>query len=163
MQFCEFSVQIDNYRAYATMPRKNLAQMTRTYEIILQKRQLSCKGIACDLRIYSVLIVDLMIWSSLYFAVFVFWFMFSAIVKVFRYFWNCTILWAKSLPISGRTGDLLRWIFEKFCVFPVNHLSENWITAEKRIFCHQYSPSTKFYSLYLIGHQSSHARVIFEI
>ena len=39
----------------------NLAQTTRTYEIILQKRRLSCKGIARDLRIYGWLIVDLMI------------------------------------------------------------------------------------------------------
>ena len=39
----------------------NLAQITRTYEIILQKRQLSYKGIARDLRINGGLIVDLMI------------------------------------------------------------------------------------------------------
>ena len=51
--------------------------MTRTYEIILQKRQLSCKGIAHDIRIYCGLIVDLMSWSSLFFVVFVFWFMYE--------------------------------------------------------------------------------------
>ena len=96
--------------------------MTRTYEIILQKRQLSWNGIACDLRIYGGLIVDLMIWSSLFFAVFVFWFMFSAIVKVFRYFWDRNILWAKYPPISGNTGDLLRRIFGKFCVFSCQSL-----------------------------------------
>ena len=45
----------------------NLAQMTRTSEIILQKRQLSCKGIASDVRIYGGLIVDLMIWSYIFF------------------------------------------------------------------------------------------------
>ena len=39
----------------------NLAQMTRTYEIIIKKRRLSCKGIARDLRIYDGLIVNLMI------------------------------------------------------------------------------------------------------
>ena len=80
--------------------------MTRTCERILQKRQLSCTGIFRDLRIYGGLIVDLMIWSPLFFAVFVFWFMFSAIVKVFRYFWDRNILWALSPPISGRTDDL---------------------------------------------------------
>ena len=114
--------------------------MTRIYEIILQKQQLSCKGIVHDLRIYGWLIVDLMIWSSFFFAVFLFWFMYSAIMKVVRYFWDRNILWAKFPPISGRTGDLLRRIFEKFCVFPINHLSENWITARRRDFCHQYSP-----------------------
>ena len=113
-------------------PEMNLAQMTRTYEIILQKRQLSPKGIARDLRIYGGLIVDLMIWSSLFFEVFVFWFMFSAIVNVFLYFWNRNIIWAKSPPISDRTGDLLRRIVRKFCVFLVNHLSEKWITAKRR-------------------------------
>ena len=71
----------------------DLAQITRTYEIILQKRQLPCKGTALDLRIYGGLIVDLMIWSSLFVAVFVFWFMVSAIVKVFRYFWDRNILY----------------------------------------------------------------------
>ena len=137
--------------------------MTRTYEIILMKRQLSCKDIARDLRIYGGLIVDLMLWSSLFFAGFVFWFMISAIVKVFRYFWDRNIIWAKSPPISGRTCDLLRRIFGKFCVFPVNHLSDNWITAKRRDFCRQYSRSTKFYSFYLIGHKPSHAWVILEI
>ena len=39
----------------------NLAQMTRTCERIPQKRHLSCKGIARDLRIYSGLIFDLVI------------------------------------------------------------------------------------------------------
>ena len=39
----------------------NLAHMTRTYERIIQKRQLSCKGIDRDLRIYGWFIVDLMI------------------------------------------------------------------------------------------------------
>ena len=101
----------------------NLAQMTRTYEIMLKKRQLSCKGIARDLRIYGLLIV-----------VFVFWFIFSTVVEVFRYFWDRNIPWAKSPPISGRTSDLIRKIFGKFCVFPVNHFSENWITAKRRIF-----------------------------
>ena len=89
--------------------------------------------------------------------------MFSAIVKVFRYFWDRNILRAKSPPISGRTGDLLRTIFGKFSVFPVNHLSENWIAAKRRDFCPQYSPSTNFYGFYLIGHQPSHAWVIIEI
>ena len=137
--------------------------MTRTYEIITQKQQLSRKGIARDLRIYGGLIVDLMIWSSLFFAVFMFWFMFSAIVKVFRYFWDRNILWVKSPPISDRSGDLLGRIFGKFCVFPVNHLSENWITAKMRYFCHQFFSSTKFYCFFLIGHQPSHAWLIFEI
>ena len=126
--------------------------MTRTYEIILQTRQLSWKGIARFLRIYGGLMVDLVIWSSLFFAIFVFWFMFSAIVDVFRYFWDRNILWVKYPPICDRTGDLLRRIFGRFCVFLVNHLSENWITDKRRVFCHQYSPSTKFYGFNLIGH-----------
>ena len=141
----------------------NLAQMTTTYEIIRKKRQLSCKGIIRDLQIYGGLIVDLMLWSSLFFAGFVFWLMFSAIVKVFRYFSDRDILWAKFLNISGRTCDLLRRIFGKFSVFPVNHLPENWITVKRRDFCRQYSPSTKFYGYYLIGHKPSHAWVILEI
>ena len=133
--------------------------MTRTYDIIRKKRQLSCKGIVRDLRIYGGLIVDLILWGSLFFAGFVFWFMFSAIVKVFRN----NIIWAKYPPISGRTCDLLRRIFGKFCVFTVNHLSENWITAKRRDFCHQYSRSTKFYGFYLIGNKPSHPWVILEI
>ena len=39
----------------------DLAPMTRTFARILHKRQLSCQGIARDLRIYGRLIVDLMI------------------------------------------------------------------------------------------------------
>ena len=39
----------------------NIAQENRTCERILHKRQLSCNGIAGDLRIYGGLIVDLMI------------------------------------------------------------------------------------------------------
>ena len=62
--------------------------MTRTSEIVLKKRQLSCKGIALDKRIYGGLIVDLMIWSPLFYAVFVFWFITFAIVKYFRYFFG---------------------------------------------------------------------------
>ena len=81
----------------------NLAQITKTYKIILEKRQLLCKGIGRDLRIYGGLIVDLM--SPLFCTVFVFWFMFYAIVRVFRYFWDRNILLAKYPPISGRTGE----------------------------------------------------------
>ena len=142
---------------------KNLPKMTRTCEIILQKRQLSYTDISRDLRINGGLIVDLMIWKFLFFSVFVFWFMFSAFMKVFRYFWDRNILWAKSSPISDRTDDLLRTIFENFCVFPVNHLLENWFTAKRRDFCHQNSPCTNFYVLDLIGHQPSNAWVILEI
>ena len=40
-----------------------------------------CKGIAGDLRMCGWLIVNLMTWSSLFFAVFLFWFKFSAIVE----------------------------------------------------------------------------------
>ena len=112
----------------------NLAHLTRTYEIILQQRHLSCKGIARDLRIYAGLIVDLMIWSSLFIVVFVFWFISFAIVNVFRYFWDRNILRAKSPPICDRTGDLLCRMFGNFCVFPVNHLPENWITAKRTNF-----------------------------
>ena len=60
--------------------------MTRSCGKILQKWQLTCTGTAPDLRIYGGLIVNLMIWSSLLYAVFMFWFIFFAIVKVFRYF-----------------------------------------------------------------------------
>ena len=123
----------------------NLVQMTKTCERILKKRQLSCKGIAQDIRIYSGLIVDRIIWSSLFFAVFVFRFIFSTIVKIFRYFSDRNILGVKSPPFSGRTGNLLPTISGTFCVFPVNHLSANLITAQRRDFNHQYSPSMNFY------------------
>ena len=91
--------------------------MTRTCESILQKRQLSCTDISRDLRIYGGLIVDLMVWSSFFFAVFVFWFMFSAIVKVFCYFWDRNILWAKSPPISCRTDDFYARFSKGFVFF----------------------------------------------
>ena len=139
----------------------NLEQMTTTYEIIHKKRQLSCKGIARDLQIYGGLIVDLLLWKYLFLAGFVFWFMFSAIFKVVRYFLDRNILWAKFPNISGRICDLLRRIFGKISVFPVNHLSENWITAKRRDFSRQYSPSTKFYGFYLIDNKPSHVWVIF--
>ena len=96
--------------------------MTRNYEIFLQKWQLSCKGITRDLQIYGGLIVDLIIWSSLFFAVFVFLFMFSAIGKVFRYFLGRDILWMKSPPISGRTCDLLRRILGEILCFSCQSL-----------------------------------------
>ena len=114
------------------------------------------QGTPRDLRIYGALIVNLMMLSSLLFAIFVLSFMLSAIVKVFRDFWDRNILSAKSPPISDRTGDLLCLLFGKFYVFPVNHLSENWITAKRSDFCCQYSPSTNFYDFYLIGHQPNH-------
>ena len=137
--------------------------MTTTYEIICKKQQLSCKGIARDLRIYGGLSVDLMLWKYLFFAGFVIWFMFSAIVKVFRYFSDRNILWANFPNISGRICDSLHRIFGRFCVFPVNHLSENWITVKRRDFCRQYSPSTKSYGFYLIDRKPGHAWVILEI
>ena len=139
----------------------NLAKITSTCERILQMWQFSRTGIPRDLRVYGGLIIYLMIWNTLFFAVFMFWFMFSAIVKVFSYFWDRNILWAKYPSISGRTGDLLLRIFGKVCVLPVNHLSENWITAKRRDFCHQYSHNTNFYGFYLNGHRPSHAWVIF--
>ena len=85
---------------------KNLAKMTRTCESILQKRQLLRTEISRDLRINGGLIVDLMVCSSLFVAVFV------VLIHVFRdcesfcYFWDRNILLAKSPPISGRTDDL---------------------------------------------------------
>ena len=48
MQFCGFGMQIGNYRAYATMPRN---EFSTNCERTLQTRQLSCKGIARDLRV----------------------------------------------------------------------------------------------------------------
>ena len=110
---------------------KNLAQMTRTNEIILQKRQLPCKGIARDLRIYGGLIIDLLI-RFLFFAVFVFIFMFSAIVKVFRYFWIATSFERnlRLFPIEATVAIY----YARFCVFPVNCLSENWFTEKRRDF-----------------------------
>ena len=136
--------------------------MTRTCEKILHIRHLSCKGIAQDLRIYGGLIVVLMIWSFLFFAVFVLIYV-PAIMKVCCYLRGWNILRAKSLPISGRTGNLLRKIFGKFHIFPINHLSENLIIAQRRYLCHQYSHSTKFYGFYLIVHQPNHAWVILKI
>ena len=52
--------------------KMNLAKMTRTCERILQKQQSSCTVIYRDLWIYGGLVVDLIIRSSLFFAVFVF-------------------------------------------------------------------------------------------
>ena len=117
MHFCGISMQIGNYRAYATIPRTEFSKMSKTCEKILQKPKLSCTGISRVLLIYVGLTVDLMIWSSLFFAVFVFWFIFSAIVEVFCYFWDRSILWVNSPPIPGRTGDLLSTNFRNFCVF----------------------------------------------
>ena len=50
----------------------NLAKMTSACGRILLKRQFSCTGIVRDLRNNVGLIVNLMIWSSFLFAVFVF-------------------------------------------------------------------------------------------
>ena len=62
--------------------------------------------------------------------------MFPAIVKVFRYFFGVNILFAKSPPISDRSGDLLRKIFGE--CFGFSWQSEKWITAKTRDFCRQY-------------------------
>ena len=83
MQFCEFRVQIDNYRAYATIPRNEFSTNDQDLWNNHTDATISCKVIARDLRIYGGLIVALVIWSSIFFAVFVFWFMFSAIVRFF--------------------------------------------------------------------------------
>ena len=54
-------MRIGNYRAYATIPINELSTSYQDVRKIPQKRQLSSKGIAQDLRIYGGLIVDLMI------------------------------------------------------------------------------------------------------
>ena len=96
--------------------------MTRIYEIILQKQQLSCKGIVHDLRIYGWLIVDLMIWSSFFFAVFLFWFMYSAIMKVVRYFWDRNILWAKFPTYFRKNWRFITQDFRKVLCFSYQSL-----------------------------------------
>ena len=98
-----------------------------------------------------------------FFVVFVFWLIFSAIMNVFCYFWDRNILGAKSPPISGRSGDLLRTIFGKLCVFLSITSQRTGLLLRKRGFWHQHSPSTKFYGFYFIDHQPSHAWIIFEI
>ena len=112
----------------------NLAKITRTCENILHKRQTDKTGMIRDPRVYVGFIFDLMFCRSLFFAVFVFWFMFSAIMKVFRYFRDRNILYAKYPPISDSTDNLLRTIFRKFCVFPFKNLSENLIPDKRRYF-----------------------------
>ena len=66
-------MQTGNYRAYATMPRNEFS--TNDQDLRNNpKRSDNClvRVFARDLRIYGGLIVDLMIGSSLSFAVFVF-------------------------------------------------------------------------------------------
>ena len=130
MHFCSFSMQIGNYRVYATIPRNEFSKIDQD----LQKNPTEASIVVyvyfpgfTDLWLDNFF--DLTIWKFLFFSGFVFWFLFSAIVKVLRYFWDRNILWAKLPPISGRTDDLLRTIFGKFYVCPVNHLLENWMTA----------------------------------
>ena len=108
--------------------------MTRTYDIIPQKRPMSCKGIVRDLRIYGGLIVDLMIWSNLFFAGFMIWFLFSAIIKVFRYFWDRNILWAKYPPISGITGDYYAGFSGSFVFFLSITCQRTGLLLKKRFF-----------------------------
>ena len=148
MQFCVFSMQICNYRAYSTIPRNEFS-----------KNDQDCRKNTTDMTIvsygYSPGSTDLW-WvdcrsddlkfpflCSFYVFIHVF-----VIVKVFRYFLDRNIISAKSPTISGRTGDLLLTMFGKFYVPSVNHLSENQITAKRRVFFHQYSPSMNFYSFY---------------
>ena len=112
-------------------PEMNLAKMTRTCERILQKRQLASTSIVRDLWMNGWLIVDLMIWSSLFLTVFL-WFdlCFPCVRKLFVTFGIATsfernlhlfpvkfkhILF--HIYISSRTGVLLRTIFGKFCLF----------------------------------------------
>ena len=63
---------IGNYRAYATKPRNEFSKNNQDLQKNRTEAKLSNTGISRDLRIYGGLIVDLMIWSSLFFAVFVF-------------------------------------------------------------------------------------------
>ena len=65
-------MQIGNYRAYATMPRNEFSTNDKDFRKNPTLATIVCKGIARDLRIYGGLIVDPMIRSSLFFAVFVF-------------------------------------------------------------------------------------------
>ena len=97
LQFCSFVHSAYKWVIIELMQQwqeMNLAQMTTTYEIILKKRQLSCKGIARDLRIYGGLIVDLMLWRSLFVAGVVFWFMF------FRDCESFSLLFGSQHPLS---------------------------------------------------------------
>ena len=43
MRLCSISTQIDHYRTYATMFSNELSKIARTSELILQKRELSCR------------------------------------------------------------------------------------------------------------------------
>ena len=118
MHFCVFSMQIGDYRAYATILRNEFSENdqdlrnnpTETTMIVVNEYFPGCT----DLWWVDCQSDDL---EFPFLCSFVFWFMFSAIVKIYRYFWDRNILWAKSPPISGRTVDLLRTIFGKFCVF----------------------------------------------
>ena len=119
MHFCAFSMQIGNYRAYETILRNEISKND-------QERIHNCR-VRVFLGIYGFIVgmmVDLMIWSSLFFAVFVFWFMFSAILKVFRTLWDRNIHSAKSPPISGLTIYYARFSgsFVFFCQLLVRKL-----------------------------------------
>ena len=91
-------MQIYNYRAYATILGNELSKHDKD----LQNNPLQ----ATLVWFYDGFILDMMIQCSILIAVFVFWFMFSSIVKGFRYFWDCNILEGKSPSISDWIGDM---------------------------------------------------------
>ena len=191
MHFCAFSMQNGNYRVYTTIPREKGRDLSQSYdksrytsrnvkrakvnssEFSKNDQDLLKNHTETTIVVYGYFPGSTDLWwvdcrSDDFQVPYIC--SFCVLIYVFRdcecfccFCFDRNILWAKSPHISGRTDDLLRTIFGTFCVFPVNHLSENLITTKRKEFCHQYSPSTIFCGFYLIGQQPSHGWVILKI
>ena len=120
----------------------NLAQMTRTYEIILQTRQLSWTGIASDRHIN-------LWWVNCLFDDLKFRFLCSFCVLIQVFFCQCKsfpLLLGSRHPLSKiasnyrETWCFITQDFRKVLCLSCKSLSDNWITAEQR----DYSMSSIF-------------------
>ena len=146
MEICAFSMQIGNYKVYATIPRNELSKNDQDLRKIHTEATIVfyeyCPGSSnlCS-------IVDLMIWNPLFRAVFVFRVCesFSLLLRskhplseIYTYFWS--------------NWRFLQHDFREICFFFCQSVVWKLDCCLKRDFCHQYSPSANCCSFYLIGH-----------
>ena len=156
------SMQIGHYKTDATIIKNEFSKNCENLRINPQKA-IFVRFLPRDLRINERLMVGPMLWYYFILHNFVFWFIFPGLWKFNVNFWDCNLVLAKSLCVSGRTGDLLLATCRKRSVFPVNHQSENCFANKRIYFLCQFSHCTNFYGFYLMDHKPCHARVGLEI
>ena len=150
-------MQISHYKTYATIFRNDFSNNRQDLRLYHEEATIVLRVPTRDIRIYDIIIVRLVLWYYFISSDFMFWLMFSAIMKVFCTFGDHNIVLTKSPFVSGRTSHLSRKTCGHHCIFPANYQSENWIADKRKYFLRYYSHSTNVYVLYKMDLKSIHA------